>query len=66
MQPDLIEVPVGTPPNVIEVYITPTPVVEVFREQGAPGPPGQWVQMTQAQYNALSPKDANTLYVIVG
>jgi Collagen triple helix repeat (20 copies) len=37
--------------------------------QGAQGPqgnPGQWVQLTQAQYNALSPPDANTLYVIIG
>jgi hypothetical protein len=25
-----------------------------------------WVQMTQAAYDALTPKDANTLYVIVG
>lgn len=27
---------------------------------------GQWVQITQAAYNALSPPNANTLYVIVG
>jgi len=25
-----------------------------------------WVQLTQAAYNALSPPDANTLYIIVG
>jgi hypothetical protein len=25
-----------------------------------------WVKLTQAQYNALSPPDANTLYVVVG
>jgi len=25
-----------------------------------------WVQITQAAYNALSPPDANTLYVVVG
>jgi hypothetical protein len=25
-----------------------------------------WVKLTQAEYNALSPPDANTLYVVVG
>lgn len=25
-----------------------------------------WVQITQAAYNALSPPDSNTLYIIVG
>jgi hypothetical protein len=36
---------------------------------GPPGPPGaaaKWAQLTQAQYDALSPPDPNTLYVIVG
>jgi len=33
---------------------------------GPQGPPGQWVQLTQAQYNALSPPVAGTLYVIIG
>jgi hypothetical protein len=33
---------------------------------GTPGPPGQWVQLTQAAYDALSPPDPNTLYVVVG
>lgn len=32
---------------------------------GATGPPSV-VQMTQAAYDALTPKNANTLYVIVG
>ena len=31
---------------------------------GSTGP--SWAQMTQAAYDALTPKDANTLYVIVG
>ena len=31
----------------------------------APGPPGVWVSMTQAAYDALVVKDANTLYVII-
>jgi len=34
--------------------------------QGAQGPPGQWTQLTQAQYNALAPPNASTLYVIIG
>ena len=32
---------------------------------GPPGPQGQWVSLTQAEYNALSPPDPETLYVIV-
>ena len=34
--------------------------------QGPQGPPGQWTQLTQAQYDALSPPNPTTLYVIVG
>ena len=42
--------------------------------QGVPGTPGATgpqgppsvIQMTQAAYDALTPKNANTLYVIVG
>lgn len=33
---------------------------------GPPGPPGQWTRLTRAQYDALSPPDPETLYVIVG
>ena len=33
---------------------------------GPPGPEGQWVQMTQAEYDALAVKDPETLYVIIG
>ena len=31
-----------------------------------PGPPGQWTQVTQAQYDALSPPDPAILYVVIG
>jgi hypothetical protein len=31
-----------------------------------PGPPGPWTQITQAAYNALSPPNPATLYVIIG
>ncbi|HBS80995.1 MAG: hypothetical protein CMK99_13680 [Pseudomonas sp.] len=33
--------------------------------QGEPGP-GTWVQLTQAQYDALATKDPNILYIVVG
>jgi hypothetical protein len=33
---------------------------------GAQGPPGPWVQITQAAYNALSPPLAGVLYIIIG
>jgi hypothetical protein len=32
---------------------------------GPEGPQGKWVSLTQAEYNALDPPDADTLYVIV-
>jgi hypothetical protein len=41
-------------------------VVAMPGAAGPAGPPGQWVQLTQAQYNALSPPNPSTLYVIVG
>lgn len=33
--------------------------------RGPEGPQGQWEALTQAEYDALSPPDADTLYVIV-
>lgn len=33
---------------------------------GPMGPEGEWVQLTQAEYNALAPPDPAVLYVIVG
>lgn len=35
-------------------------------DTGAAGSDAVWVQITQAAYDALSPPDAGTLYVIVG
>jgi hypothetical protein len=35
-------------------------------DQGPPGPYGVWWSGTLAQYNAVSPKDPNVLYVVVG
>lgn len=42
--------------------------LEAIELTGAKGDKGDapWVQLTQAAYNALSPPDAGTLYVIVG
>lgn len=33
---------------------------------GPQGPPGVWTQVTQAQYDVLSPPDPGTLYIILG
>lgn len=33
---------------------------------GPMGPQGQWMSLTQAQYDALDPPNPDTLYVIVG
>lgn len=43
----------------------PVEVVEVGIVSGPKGDPGQWVAMTLAQFNALSPKDPATLYIII-
>lgn len=59
---------------IIEVVATPQPVIEIVRDKkpvievygGPQGPPGEWTQLTQAQYNAMPTKDPNTLYVIIG
>lgn len=51
----------------VEVISSSSSVVEVPGPgMGPPGPPGQWMQMTQAAYDALPVKDPNTLYVIIG
>jgi hypothetical protein len=34
--------------------------------QGEQGPPGSWTQVTQAEYDALSPPDPTVLYVVIG
>lgn len=57
---------VQKPPTVtIEALTVPDVTVLAAGNVGPPGPPGKWVAMTQAEYNALSPKDPTTLYVIV-
>lgn len=44
----------------------PTGAAGATGAQGAQGIPGPWTQITQAAYNALSPPNASTLYVIIG
>ena len=52
---------VEQPPVVAAVVTTGPP-----GPQGPIGPHGEWDRMTQAEYDALTPKDPNTLYVIIG
>lgn len=33
---------------------------------GSPGPQGKWTSMTQAEFDALTVVDPDTLYVIIG
>lgn len=47
----------------------PEVIVVSAANVGPPGPrgaEGKWVSMTQAEFNALFPKDPETLYVIIG
>ena len=44
----------------------PTGATGATGAQGVQGIPGPWTQITQAAYNALSPPNAATLYVIIG
>lgn len=55
------------PPPVINVQALTAPNVLVIAagNVGPPGPAGQWVSLTQAEYNALSSPDPETLYIII-
>ncbi len=54
------------PPPVLNVQILPSNVLVVAASNvGPPGPQGQWVALTQAEYDALTPPDPETLYIIV-
>jgi len=41
-------------------------ITVVVETTGPEGPEGKWVQMTAAAYAALTPKDPNVLYIVVG
>lgn len=54
----------------IEVLVEAEPEIVIVGSsnmgpQGPPGEDGQWLALTQAEYDALSPPDPQTLYVIV-
>ena len=65
-QKDDIFVTVEKPaPVAFQVMSVPGLNVIAAGNLGPPGPPGQWVSLTQAEYDALAPPDPETLYVIV-
>jgi hypothetical protein len=47
-----------------EIVVSPV-IVGPQGPQGPPGPQGEWVGLTQAEYDALPFKDPDTLYVII-
>ena len=54
----------------IEVLVEADPEILIVGSgnlgpQGPPGADGEWLALTQAEYDALSPPDPNTLYVII-
>ena len=52
----------------VVIELAPDVIVLTAGNVGPPGPPGpsgQWESLTQAEYDALSPPDPETLYVIV-
>jgi hypothetical protein len=66
-QKDDIVVTVSNPPPInIQAMSSPGMQVIVAGNIGPPGPQGQWVSMTQAEYDALVEVNPDTLYVIVG
>lgn len=51
----------------VEVVNPADPILIDVADVGVAGPPGNgWVQMTQAEYDALPVKDPDTMYVIIG
>ena len=61
--------------DTVVVVLEYVPVPGPTGQQGPPGPagpagptglPGEWTQVTQVEYDALSPPDPNTLYVVIG
>jgi hypothetical protein len=55
----VINLTVPSPPEVILVGSS------TMGPQGPQGPEGQWLALTQVEYDALSPPDPETLYVII-
>lgn len=52
----------------VQTPATPGIAVVLAGNVGPPGPPGlagQWISLTQSEYDALSPPDPDVLYVII-
>lgn len=67
MSPDFLDAEIHVsvePVNSVSVKVDPPTVYTVAA--GNIGPPGRWTQMTQAEYDALSPPNPHMLYVIIG
>jgi hypothetical protein len=63
---DWFEVPIQFTTQAGANFSNNMEVTVLLRTRGQQGPPGQWTQITQAAYNALSPPDPLVLYVIIG
>ena len=49
----------------VEKYSSSGLLVVAAGNVGPPGPPGKWLSLTQAEYDALVTTDPDTLYVII-
>lgn len=66
---ELLVTVVESLPTDLQLIGTPGIQVIAAANVGPPGPPGEqgeWVSLTQAEYDALDPKDPEMLYVIIG
>ena len=73
-EPDIIvtidkeDILVGVEPArsvAIETPSTPNVLVIAAGNVGPRGPAGKWVSLTQSEYDALTPPDPDTLYIII-
>lgn len=61
-----IDITLSPPPSVdLVIDLNPDAIIVLAGNVGPPGPQGQWVSMTQAEYDLIIP-DPDVLYVIVG
>lgn len=53
-------------PESLDLLSVSSPTINIVAANaGPPGPPGQWVAMTQAEYDLLLDPDPDVLYVII-
>lgn len=59
----------ANPPDSIELLDVTTPTVGIVAMNSGPrgpkGDSGEWVALTQSEYDALNPPDPDVLYVII-